>query len=406
MGEGRRFQFLTDQLILSATKMGDATPASVVELLQSTVRINSVNSNVRGRPGSEEELIGFLEAVAGSFGFATRRCPVEGYGTNLLVLYERERGLPWLLFDSHADTVAAEGMSIDPFGAEIRDGRLWGRGACDTKGSGAAMLWAARGYAASMNGPNNVAILFSVDEEWGMRGIRSFLARDYPSLGFTFRGAIVGEPTVLRPVVAHGGICRFRVVTKGVAAHSSNPSLGRSAISSMMRILQAVETRYVPSLRASHPLIGRAQCSVNTIRGGVASNIIPDRCEIEVDRRMVPGEHPEEVARLFGETLAAVRDEHPEVEYVLESIFEAPPLSADGSAELFATARGVLTSMGLSPEPSGAAYTTHAGAYAAAGLPAIVIGPGDVAKAHTADEWIELAELERSVAVYRGIMEA
>jgi len=386
--------------------MGYTTPASVVELLQSTVRINSVNSNVRGRPGSEDELIAFLEAVARSFGLDTRRCPVEGYGTNLLVLYERQRGLPWLLFDSHADTVAAEGMSIDPFAGEMRDGRLWGRGACDTKGSGAAMLWAACAYAASGVGPNNVAILYSVDEEWGMRGIRSFLAQDYPKLGFTFRGAIVGEPTLLRAVVAHGGICRFRVATKGVAAHSSNPSLGRSAISAMMRILEAVESRYVPSLQASHPLIGRAQCSVNTIRGGIASNIIPDRCEIEVDRRMVPGEQPEEVARLFGRALAAVKEEHPEVEYILESIFEAPPLSADGSAALVAMVQGVLRGMGLPPEPSGAAYTTHAGSYAAAGLPAIVIGPGDLAKAHTADEWIDLAELERSVGVYRGIMDA
>ncbi len=386
--------------------MSDTTPASVNELLQATVRINSVNSNMRGQSDSERELAAFLEGVARSFGLETRRCPVEGYGTNLLVLHEKRADLPWLLFDSHLDTVSAEGMTIDPFGAEIHDARLWGRGACDTKGSGAAMLWAARAYAGSKRGPNNLAILFSVDEEWGMRGIRSFLAHDYPRLGFRFRGAIVGEPTRLRAVVAHGGICRFRVVTRGIAAHSSNPALGRSAISAMMRILEAVESRYRPSLSASHPLIGRAQCSVNTIRGGVASNIIPDRCEIEVDRRMVPGERAEEVARLFAETLQAVKAEHPELDYLLESTFEAPPLAPDDSGELFDVVRGVLDGLNLPSEASGATYTTHAGSYAAAGLPAIVIGPGDLAKAHTADEWIDLVELERSVAVYRGIMDA
>lgn len=394
-----------------------SAPTGVVELLQATVRINSVNGNLRRMEWGEGELVAFLEATARRFGLETERCavgdgaggassgPLAGPRANLLVLCERSARAPWLLFDSHLDTVSVEGMSIDPFAAEIRDGRLWGRGACDTKGSGAAMLWALRGYASSARRANNVALLFSLDEEQRMTGIRSFLARDYPRLGRPVAGAIVGEPTLLQPVVVHSGICRFRVTTRGLAVHASNPAAGRSAISSMVRLIDAIESRYRASLSASHPLVGRAQCSVNTIRGGTAFNVIPDRCEIEVDRRMVPGERLHEVTRTFARTLEEEKRSHPEIDYAVQSIFEAPPLDDRRSAQLLTQVQRSLSAAGLPGEARGATYATDAGDLAQAGVPAIVLGPGDIAQAHTADEWIDLGQLEQSVEVYRGIME-
>jgi len=176
---------------------------------------------------------------------------------------------PWLLFESHLDTVAVDGMTIEPFAAERRDGRLWGRGACDTKGTGAAMLWALQRYvraseresaaASAERRPNNVALLFTTDEEITMTGVRSFAANDArglfrsigasslehraphqaphqaedhggrqakqpgeeppsPALG-DLAGVVVGEPTWLKPVTAHNGVIRWRVTTRGVAAH-------------------------------------------------------------------------------------------------------------------------------------------------------------------------------------------
>ena len=114
------------------------------------------------------------------------------------------------------------------------------------------------------------------------------------------RGVIVGEPTLLRPVVAHNGVIRWRTITRGRAAHSSDPSKGVSAISAMLRVVETLESKYVPSVTRTHPMTGRAAASVNTIRGGTAVNIIPAVCEIECDRRTVPGETAEQILRESG----------------------------------------------------------------------------------------------------------
>ncbi len=376
----------------------------VVELLRATVAINSVNSAMGGVPDSEARLGEYLAASASSSGFDVRSFPVTGFGANVVVLFERGRPLPWIVFDSHLDTVPVAGMSIDPFGAEIRDGRLWGRGACDTKGSGAAMLAALRRYAKESEGANNVALLYSVDEESGMRGIRAFIRDGIPALGIGIQGMIVGEPTRLRAVVAHNGVSRFRIRTKGVAAHASDPSLGKSAISAMIKIVDSLENRYAPGLRSSHPLTGKSVLSVNTIQGGSAWNVIPDGCEVQVDRRLIPGQRPALARSELASELERIRGEHPEVDFELDCTHESPPLAPDDSAALLPAVARALRSADLPSEGGGVPYATHAGELAAAGLPAIVLGPGDAAKAHTKDEYIDLAELGRSVEVYLAIM--
>ena len=171
---------------------------NVVSLLSEMVSIDTVNSNISGRPKAEEPLVGLLESYAERSRFSTHRLSVPGQSDELLILYERDPSLPWLLFDSHLDTVSVEGMSIDPFAATVSDGRLWGRGACDTKGSGAAMYVALERYAESGGGSNNVMLLYSVDEEQGMSGIRAFTQAHLVSLKRDIVGVIVGEPTRLR----------------------------------------------------------------------------------------------------------------------------------------------------------------------------------------------------------------
>ncbi len=245
------------------------SPDSCAALLQTMVAVDTVNSNISGRPDAELELSLRLEEIAGGLGLETRRLPVSGEGFNLLVSLEVGAGRPWLLFESHLDTVSVSGMTIPPFAGEIRDGRLWGRGACDTKGTGAAMLSALTEYASGGEQPNNVAIVYTLDEEVGKQGIRTFAERQLPELGWKPAGAIVGEPTGLLAVVAHNGIVRWSIETRGVAAHSCAPERGKSAISMMMRVIDALESRYIPSLEASHELTGRARCSINVIDGGV-----------------------------------------------------------------------------------------------------------------------------------------
>lgn len=357
---------------------------------------DTVNPDFGGSPDGAARLAGALEAIAREWGLSVRRQAISGASDNLLLACEADPGAAWLWFESHLDTVSTDGMSIPPFELTSSGGWLHGRGSCDTKGSGAAMLWALREYAAGPDRPNNVGLAFVVDEESGMTGAQALAGSGVLSPQGT-RGIIVGEPTRLRPVVTHNGTFRWRSITRGIAAHSADPSRGRSAISAMLRVVEALESRFVPAASRTHPLTGRAAASVNVIRGGRQVNIIPDHCEIECDRRLVPGETLAEVKRARDEALAGLDVEHDRESFV-------PPMEGDEESA-FATWIGrAWASAGLDGTPTGAAYATDASFYAAAGIPAVVAGPGDIAQAHTRDEWLEVSQLEAAVALYGAIM--
>lgn len=388
--------------------MDRATPDNAIALLQAMVKINTVNPALRDGSDGEGELIEYLERLAEIWSLPRRRLSVAGHADQLLITVEVESTLPWLLFDSHVDTVSVAGMTIDPFAGHVLDGKVWGRGACDTKGTGAAMLWALRNYAASnarAARPNNVALLFSVDEEVSMHGVESFLKHDLPALDWRPTGVIVGEPTELRPVVAHNGFARSTVKTRGKACHSSIPHEGRSAISDMMKVVRELEEVYAPSLTASHPLTGYATCSVNTIHGGSACNIIPDRCEIELDRRSVPGESIErDVVGGLDRALSRVVAANPGIELLHEVQVNHPPLSHDRNEALTTEIQGLLDQHGLPRLKLGAPFCSHAGLFDRAGLPAVVWGPGSPHPAHTKDEWVAVEQIKLGITVYEALM--
>ena len=375
-----------------------------VSLLQQMVRINSVNGALAGKARAETSLCDFLIETAESWGLHTRRLPVDGRCDQLLVTYQADPGNSWLLFDSHMDTVSVDGMTIDPFGGELRGGRIYGRGACDTKGTGAAMLWALKRYKDAGGGPNNVALYFGVDEEVAMHGVRSFVDRDLGSLGFKPAGVIVGEPTELLPIIAHNGLIRWKITTHGVAAHSSVPHQGRSAISAMLPVLEAVESKYIPTVTAEHDLTGYAACSVNMIRGGTAANIIPDRCVIDIDRRVTPNEDFDSIGDALAQTLQGVRKSKPELEYKIDTVVTHPPLLPDDSEAFIGWVKGVLSEQGLRTLTPGAPYATHAGYYCRSGLATVVIGPGEMHKAHTSDEYISVDQLTQGTELYLAMM--
>ncbi len=376
-----------------------AEPSNVSELLAHMVRVNTVNPALADADAGELALVEPLERLCNAWGFATRRLPVPDRADQLLVMHEVDAARPWLLFDSHLDTVSATGMTIEPFSGEVREGRLYGRGSCDTKGTGAAMLWALRRYARGEEHPNNVAILFGVDEEVTMTGVQAFIQRDLPGLPWRPSGVVVGEPTDLHPVIAHNGAVRWAVTTYGTAAHSSVPHEGESAITAMARVIQTIERDYAATLNAEHERTGRAVCTINMIRGGTAPNIIPDRCTIELDRRLVPGEEPQDVLPAVASLLDRLG-----VRYSQEIRVLYPPLDDGGNLALTDAAVTVLREAGLPTMTVGAPFCTHAAHYAAAALPAIVLGPGDPHKAHTKDEWVDLAKIDRGVAVYQALM--
>jgi acetylornithine deacetylase len=382
-------------------------PASALEALTQMVCVNTVNSRISGSEYSEGALHDLIEGWARGWGFQVKRLLIkfnrENY--NLLITHKVSDSAPWLLFESHSDTVGIEGMTIDPFVAEIREGKIFGRGVCDTKGSGAAAIWALKEYAEAGGYQNNIGILFVTDEEISKEGPNSFVAEHLPSLGWKPYGIVVGEPTACEAVVAHNGVIRWKVTTEGNAAHSSIPQQGKSAISAMAKLVLGFEKNYCDRLKLSHYLTGRAVCSVNTISGGTSVNIIPAHCEVKIDRRLLPGEKSEEVIADMTTALQEVASADGDITFREVERMIDPALDPEVNREFAAKIVGILASMGLASTERGAGYGSDASTYSHIGIPAIVLGPGSVDQAHQPDEWLDISEFEKAIEIYSRIME-
>ena len=385
-------------------------PNSVLDLLIEMISFDTVNEHISERHFPEKKMMEQIESYALQWGFQVSRLPIANTSANsafnLLITYEAYKDAPWLLFESHADTVDVKNMTVNPFIAEVIDGKLYGRGACDTKGSGASMLWALQKYSQGVDKPNNIALLFVTDEEISKTGANSFVGAQLSQLPWKPVGVIVGEPTMCRLVVAHNGVLRWKIRTKGVAAHSSNPANGKSAISAMAKLILEFERIYCAETNAIHPLTGRSACSVNTITGGSAVNIIPSVCEIEIDRRILPGEDPLDVRKSIQAVLDRISLANSSIEIETSEPFIDFPLDPLSNVEFAAQISKSLDSLGFADELLGVAYGTDASTYSIARLPAVVIGPGSIDQAHTKDEWIELQELDKAVVIYEQFMKA
>ena len=386
----------------------NAVPSTSLDLLVQLVSFNTVNESAPVEDFPEEALLLYLEELAKAWGFETKRLLIESSpedrSFNLLITPQIQRTGPWLLFESHADTVSVKGMTELPFSATIKENRIYGRGVCDTKGSAAAMLWALKSYSAQSENPNNIAILLVTDEENHKRGANAFVQKQLPQLPWKPVGIIVGEPSESKMIVAHNGVFRMRIRTKGIAAHSSNPSIGKSAITSMAMLILLFEEEYCSRINLSHPLTGKAACSINTIHGGTYVNIIPEFCEIEIDRRVLPGEDIKQIQADIDGILQHIMETNSSIEIELSEPFIDYPLDSAVGPTFGKIISSALNELGLSGEHLGVAYGSDASTYSAVGIPAIVIGPGSIDQAHTKDEWLEISEIEKAVSVYLQIM--
>lgn len=374
---------------------------SAKDLLVALVRIPSVNGYITGNNDAERELALYIQGLASSWDLNAGRLKVKDSGNNLLITKEFKKGAPWIMFCSHMDTVSSEGMDFDPFAATEKDGRIYGRGACDDKGSIAACVWALKELKTS---PNNIAILLTIDEEQHRGGAAAFVEEHVKSLGFKPAGVIVAEPTSLEPLVSHAGIAHFIVSVRGKAAHASDPSKGRSAIKDMMKVIEALETGYIGKLKAVDPLCGRAQCSINMISGGRQVNAIPDLCEIRVDRRVMPGEEVDSVLPAVEKALDKLRAADPSLQVSVRSEFKDDPLYQDLNSPFIKWVLDGLKAAGLPSTPKGAQFATDAGALSRAGFTCVVLGPGEDKLAHTAVESISVEELEGGVNLFKSLM--
>jgi acetylornithine deacetylase/succinyl-diaminopimelate desuccinylase-like protein len=357
------------------------------QLLRDLIALPSVNpafAPARDPRAGEQRVADFLAATAAQAGLEIEFQRVFPGRSNLLArLSPRGKVRQRILLAPHLDTVNAAAQQFVPV---KRHGRLFGRGACDTKGSIVAMLSALCELARSGRRPQETEIVFAglVDEENGQGGARALVRQ-----GLKAALAIVGEPTRLRAITAHKGSMWLQLTARGKSAHGSEPELGRNAVHLMARIVHRLQTEYAAQLRRRrHALLGCATVSVGSICGGSQANIVPDECRIEVDRRTLPGESEAAVQRELARFLARRK-----LKAAVANAKSAACLPLETDPKLPLVAR-FLKSVGQRG-PAGVNYFCDASVLARGGIPSVVFGPGDIAQAHTADEWISLNSLER-----------
>jgi len=362
------------------------------DLLARLVAIDTQNP-----PGRELEAAELLTGELAAAGLASETRALGPGRANAVARFSNCAG-PTLVLNSHIDTVPiGSGWTMDPFRLTERNGRLYGRGACDAKGSIAAMTEAARLLIADASSWRGTLLLaFVSDEEIDGTGSKALVANGPP-----IDAVVIGEPTDNRVMAAHKGCLRPLIRVTGKTAHSSRPELGINAILGAGRLLDRL-TRYDRDLRArSHPLVGEATLTVTRIQGGIADNVVPDECELVVDRRLLPGE---EADAALAELRHVVRNE--------------PDISADiikvrtvsGSAETAldspivrhglaaASAHGVAARQ--AEGFTGGCDLVH---FRAASADGIILGPGSLAMAHQPDEYVPRAELAQAALIYRDL---
>ena len=304
-----------------------------------------------------------------------------------------------LMLNGHLDVVGVEGMTHSPFGAEERGGKLYGRGAADMKGGLAAMC-AAAARAVERGISGEVIIAAVADEEHTSMGTRDLLRR-----GVRADAAIVGEPTSLAIMPAHKGFAWIEIHVRGRAAHGSRYEVGVDAIldaGPVLEELAALERDTLPSRR--HPLLGRPSLHVSTIEGGTGWSTYPDRCVIRVERRTLPGERDEDPLVEVRAAIERARNRRASLVAEATLVLSQAPSDVAPSAAIVGALSSALIDRNERVSVGGMTAWTDAALLNEAGIPAICFGPGDIALAHAAEEWIDMGEIERATDVLESLI--
>ena len=344
----------------------------------------------------------FIEDYLAQHGVASHLVPTGSGDKSSLFATIGPQGIGGVALSGHTDVVPVTGQTwdSDPFTLTERDGRLFGRGTSDMKGFLACVLAAVPDFKRRrLRTPIHIA--FSYDEEIGCIGVRPMISQFGKALPRP-RMVIVGEPTGMSVVDAHKGPVRWQVTVSGRAAHSSMAPLGVNAIHWAARVIDELQRIERDLMASSHdPRFDPpyATLQVTEITGGTASNIVPVTCRFGFEIRAVPGLDVAAVERRLGafveyECLPAMRQVADEAGILVRQTNRVPPFGAKADSEVVALA---LKLVGQN-ETHAVSYATEAGLFQDGGAPSVVCGPGHIAQAHTADEWIAESELDRCMA--------
>lgn len=358
----------------------------VTDLTRRLIGFDTINP-----PGQEAEAMAFCADLLRGGGFDVEIIAQGPDRSNLIATKGTGAGQA-LGFTGHLDTVPLGGSAwrYPPHDGLIEDGKLYGRGSTDMKGGVAAFLCAALDAPVP---PGGIAILLTAGEETGSDGARAMVAAGpLPPIG----ALIVAEPTANRAVPGHKGALWLRLVFHGVTAHGSAPEAGVNAIELAMAALAQIK---MVDLGSAHPVMGAPSLNIGTISGGLNTNSVPDRCEVTLDLRSVPGVVHDELVAKIEACLPAGAE--------LSRIIDLPAVWTDPNVPWLA-AITALTALeaGQPSDPMAMSYFTDASIFTPAldGVPTVILGPGEPGLAHKTDEYVALSRLEEAVRIYRAAL--
>jgi len=368
----------------------DSDKQRILDLLIDLVAIDSATTSTEqdNRDRVEERMAAYLSDYLKRLGMTVEKQEVFPGRPNLMAHWSGQGDQRSLMLEAHMDTVTVEGMTVDPFNATLRDGRIYGRGTCDTKGSMAAFLSALTMVREADQLPaDKIYFVATMSEEDACTGAEALMG-----YGFRTDAAIVGEATGCRVVTAHKGPVWLEVKTKGQSCHASVPQQGRNAIDLMARIIRFIHGPWSKHIQQSqHALLGRSTAAVTCIHGGAKTNIIPAECSVDVDCRFIPGQPFDEIIADFKRMLA--KELSGEDRFEIEVLTSQSPLNTPTDAPLVQQLLDICRATNGQEDVLGVNYFADTGPFTQAGITSVLFGPGDIAQAHTADEYLELDQL-------------
>ena len=365
------------------------------ELIQLTQKLIQIPSEVKGiDDGDEKAIAQFIAERLEAAGFTTRTQEVMKNRPNVIAVLPGSSDGVNLMLNGHIDTIEGRGMTINPFGGEVKEGRIYGRGAADMKGAIAAMIVASEAILRSeIDLAGDLILTTCVDEEGRGTGTETLV-----NSGVRCDTAIVGEPTNMEIGIAHKGVIFIEITTRGYAAHGSTPWHGINAITAMNRVITALIEQLPPLLdQHTHPILGKPTFNIGFIEGGYRPNVVPDFCKIGIDRRLVPGESYNSAIAEIQKILEELGEQHSKLNFELHGtdwIKSHPMILSEDTPIVKTLKKQILATTGTQPVVTNLPFWCDASTLVnKAQIPATVFGPGEIRQAHSAFESIDITSL-------------
>ncbi len=360
----------------------------ILSILTELIKIPSVNTG-KDADIPEARIADFITEYLQNIGIKCQTIVTDTGRPNIIGRWPDDTNeKPTLTLNAHIDTVNIDGMVIEPFSADVKDGRIYGRGACDTKASLAIFLWLMKhipDYKDIIY--KRIEFLATCDEENFCGGSRYLVENGYKA-----DEMIIGEPTNCRVGVAHRGLMNINLIAKGTCAHASVPNQGENAIYKITEAITLISKKWIPQLEADkHNLLGRATSAVTIIKGGHRINIIPDRCEATMDTRILPNQSPDELIDYLQKVVGDLCE--------VQCVAQYPALETDANLPFVRRLLQASKQFTGSDKPVGLPYLTDASQFARTGAKCVVFGPGGIEQAHSANEYLEIDQLYQSAEI-------